>query len=304
LLAIPLGGCFVDRPCASRPNDPLCQNVDSGLPPSDAFAGGSDMGTACVPPCSGSNVCDTTSGLCVACLANTDCTTAAAAACDTTAHTCGACTTSQQCAHLTATPACHSGTCVQCNTNDDCDTTHACDTTMHRCVPSTPASKQVCDACLRDSECQTGQLCVPMTFHGAALGSFCQWKLDTTRTGMDCLNVRPFSDAVTATSVDGVTMTVCTLRSTTCDALAHVLMSCTAPTTPNMPEPACGANSDGFCQHQGNPTSGINQCTVGCATNTDCPCMDGTCAMQYKCMGGFCVLGQLCTWNSGNRTCT
>ena len=94
----------------------------------------------------------------------------------------------------------------------------------------TPASANLCEACVADAQCQTGQLCVPMTYRDPTVtgamaqtaGSYCLWRLDASGTGPrgSCLNTIPYSNAVDTTSADGVPTTVCSLTVSTCAAQA------------------------------------------------------------------------------------
>jgi hypothetical protein len=291
------GGCFVDRQCSTRPNDPFCQDfVDSARP--DGGGNVDAHTTSCIPPCAGAEVCDPSSGLCVGCLSDANCTDPTMAACAMDTQSCSMCAMTSQCAHLPSTPVCHSGTCVQCNTNDDCDATHGCNAS-HMCVPVVAGSGMLCHECLRDSECPSGQLCVPMSYSGAVVGTFCAWRQDATGTGGpmdDCRNVRPMVVATMATSTDGIGAMMCFFRVSTCASQANFLNACT-PGTATAVSPMCGPNMDGFCVH---PTA---ECTVGCSNNVDCPCTTGTCASQYTCGGGFCSLSSTCNWDASMHTC-
>ena len=88
--------------------------------------------------------CDATdaspsAGQCVACRANTECTSPGKAICDATSRTCRGCTADADCAG--GPPKCDvpSGSCVTCLTDADCGSGMACDTTSRACVarPST-----------------------------------------------------------------------------------------------------------------------------------------------------------------------
>lgn len=282
LSALPLG-------CGSSDN----QTADAGA----------DAPATCNPACTAPQVCNPSNAHCVACLDDTSCASATASACNVTTNSCEACTTNAQCTHLTGTPACSMGTCVQCGANSDCDSTHACDPATHTCVAITPAAKYACDSCLRDSECQTGQACVHTTrFSQPVPGTFCAWVVDTVNTGTDCTGVRPFVNPTAVTTADGTPVMVCQLVSSSCPAFRSFLNFCPTPST-TMSSPACSPNMDGFCV----PLSSTNQeCTIGCSNNIDCPCTDGSCVQQFKCMGiggGFCSPNMTCTWNASTKTC-
>lgn len=321
------------EPCSSRPTDPLCQDVDSGggddggvddtgvdAPMGDAHVpcggscngstphclatGGTEMCVGCTGDgdctTTGATHCEPTSHTCVGCVENATCTDVAASLCGAT-HECIGCSASPDCTHLTGTEVCDTGTntCVECLSNADCDATHGCDTTTNTCVTFTATSANPCEPCVRDAQCQTGQLCVAMTFHSAAVGSFCAWRQDAAGSGApngNCAMVAPYANGTAATSVDGVSTMFCELRVSTCPALADHLTAgssatgmCTGLTTGVSDDPDCGAPglADGFCRID---SSSNHFCTVECSTMSDCPCTGGTCAAHYPCSGGFCSL--------------
>jgi hypothetical protein len=189
------------------------------------------------------------------------------------------------------------GTCVQCNTNDDCDATHGCDPTMHACVAIVPGSKDVCQPCLRDSECHVGQLCAAISATHPATGNFCTWRVDPMVTGPTCLMVRPYVLPMMLTSVDGVSANMCLLRSSTCEALHEFAQTCATPST--TPSPMCGASMTGYCSHQG----ALTECTVLCANALDCPCADPACMTQYQCNSTLCNLTSTCTFDPPSGSC-
>jgi len=142
--------------------------------------------------------CEPTSGLCVACLQDSDCTTNARRRCEPSAHVCVACLNRPDCAQRqdcdTVTHRCLDacfdgddpcpaagfvcgedlGRCVECRTNANCAGSPGglvCDPPIGRCVTCSsnaqcPSSKPVCDR--RTGRCE---VCVASTTCGA--GSFC-----------------------------------------------------------------------------------------------------------------------------------
>src|SRR4030095_760807 len=124
-----------------------------------------------------SGVCDETSGKCVACLLNSDCS-GSTPICDTSTNTCVPCTGDPQCGGGVCDEP--NGTCVECVASSDCpgDTpvcqNHACE----GCTDDTQCAPGVCDetsgkcvACLLNSDCSgrtpicdtSTNTCVPCT---------------------------------------------------------------------------------------------------------------------------------------------
>jgi len=330
-VALSLTACLgSEQPCSSRPTDPMCNTVDGGpRPDGGGDGGGGDAHVACGGTCTGTMShclvsgtsetcvgcvaegdctgglhCDMTSHACVECTTMAQCTDVGMSRCDTTAHTCGACTVNGDCTHLTGTTVCDTaaGSCVQCSATDQTACTSGiCLTGTGTCAPMGGATS-TCGACTHDADCHAGQLCIPMTHSSTVVGNFCAWRLDAAGLGApggDCLaNARPYTRPTMVTSVDGVSTMVCTLRSTTCEALSNFLSACTPATAPAS-STMCGSHMDGFCVHEGSMTA----CTTECVTNEDCKCTGGSCANQYVCTSGFCDLSTQCTWNSGTRRC-
>jgi Cys-rich repeat protein len=109
---------------------------------------GSGGGMACTTSasCGRRGVCDTTAGVCVECLASTDCNNQV---CDVASHTCVDCLANKDCP--TATPSCSSGhTCGDmCTKSADCpNALPVCEVATHACVE-----------CLVDADCGAGGVC-------------------------------------------------------------------------------------------------------------------------------------------------
>jgi hypothetical protein len=134
-----------------------------------------------------------------------------------------------------------------------------------------------CSECVRDAECQTGMLCVPMRFGGQPVGQHCLWRQDAAAPGApngDCVTgARPFVQAELITSIDGMMTTVCGLRNSTCEAQDdYSSEDCEQLGMPN--DALCGREgvADGVCRAFG----AANLCTVFCRSDLDCPA-DATC---------------------------
>ncbi len=229
----------------------------------------------------GASVCDTSASECVECLASADCRAPGASVCDLASRACEPCDAAGECAHLPATSVCDlaASTCVECLSSSDCAPTEGCELALRTCRPFTPASAGPCSPCVRDAECGAGQLCVPMTYDdpttGAAdpvpAGNHCLWRQDAAGPGApggDCATIRPYVRGAAATSVDGTTATVCTLRVSTCESqAAFSMLDCM--TLDAAGDARCGQPGlhDGVCRMAG-PTT--NRCSVFCGSSDDC----------------------------------
>lgn len=201
--------------------------------------GAMSCGPGCVDP---TPICDTTSGTCVECVEDVNCSGA----------------------------KCLDGSCVECISNSDCgnpgDATPVCQPN-HTCGPAGKATADVCEPCVADSQCQSGQLCVMQTFGVVGdvedVGYFCAWRVDAPVPGPDgvCGNSTPYLEQINSvTSINGTTANVCTLGVTTCPALNDYGKSCEvsgqgdssvcgfAHSNENF---ATGANVDAYCVNIG-----------------------------------------------------
>jgi hypothetical protein len=123
--------------------------------------------------------CDTTAQQCVACLRQADCTGATASACN--AGVCKACTVDAECSNIAGKGVCDAGTCVQCTAaKESACSGNSCDPATKQCTSTLVGTKDLCEACLADSECIGGNQpdpdarCAPMKFMGTArAGGFC-----------------------------------------------------------------------------------------------------------------------------------
>lgn len=120
----------------------------------------------CVPGDAGANA-----GMCVGCLANSDCSaTAQAPICNLSTHACEACADSNACTTKDATkPVCVTtatatlmkGTCVGCLTNSDCSATPTkpiCNQSSNSCTPcgaDSDCSGMGIGICIKDGHCAT-----------------------------------------------------------------------------------------------------------------------------------------------------
>lgn len=322
-----LGGCPTTVRCgdAETFDGTRCVPFDGDSGMSDVPMDGAVGDVPCGGTCTSPEVCDTVSGdcvdcvededcdvgsrgaacvdnACVACDDNMDCTTVGASACGDD-NTCGGCGDDMDCMHLAATPACDvpTTTCVECNSNADCTTANeGCDLSTHTCEGYTPGDAALCEPCLADAHCMTGQVCAPTEFpvgSGTEVGNFCLWRLLAAAPGPDddCLTVPPYRRIDGVTTVDGEEVDVCSPQVSTCAALGD--FDGPACTERGEADDACGIDGldDGFC-----PATGGAVCTVGCTSFRDCPCtIEGDCSRQYDCTAGRCNSARSCDATSG-----
>ena len=113
-----------------------------------------------------------------------------------------------------------------------------------------------------------------MTFDTPArpVGNFCLWRQDAAGTGAPggaCSAVRPYVRAAAGTtSIEGVSATVCGLRSTTCPALNDFSMR-NCMTLDATGDALCGALGfdDGLCRML---DAAANRCRVECGSDDEC----------------------------------
>ena len=259
--------CTDDDARACAADTPVCDAPTHRCVPCNADA---DCAARAATP-----VCDAPRHACVACNADADCTSLTAPECDLAAHTCGPCTADTACAARPGATVCGGGACVECTSADrSACGPNVCDVTAHACSALPAGATGLCQTCVSDAQCRTGQLCVPMTFDTPArpVGSYCLWRLDASGAGApngDCFAVRPYVRALpAATSLDGVPATVCGLAVTTCPAM-NDFRTANCMTLDAAGDARCGAAgfADGVCRAAG-PTT--NLCTVECLSDLDC----------------------------------
>ena len=122
-------------------------------------------------------LCDA-DGLCVACVADSDCIDAGAAKCDPELKECVPCDGDRQCDNIDGFAgvlnACNDeGECVDCTPASEAETCpgeFSCDPATEQCTQTKVGSLDVCEECVADSECGENNLpsadyrCVPMFY--------------------------------------------------------------------------------------------------------------------------------------------
>ncbi len=280
--------------CVDTPTDPRCMDAgrdtgagpdsaaDSAVDASDADAGDSAVDAGpCGMECTGMTpMCNATTGMCVACLLDTDCTDAAAAKCGT-GGVCGSCDDSSQCGGISGTLVCapsggNTGQCVECTEAElsACSAGHPCNPNTNACSSFEAGMIGACGSCDTDTNCSVAESgCVELTFGGAARGGYC---LARAAAGGLC-PARPFTTKISRETLSGAASAdYCGIPEdlTTCDAvLAGNGGECTASMTP------------GDCAAEGALCETIdatpNQCTYPCARPLDC-------YSSLGCTAGFC----------------
>jgi len=215
----------------------------------------------------GKNVCS--AGACVACAAHSDCPLPDKAQCSAQSSSCTACTDDAQCAHIPGKNVCSAGACVQCTgTKAEACGAFVCDSMSKTCSTLTAGTADLCKPCVSDAHCKPGRLCVQEIVNGKMLGFACFWKKGDAQNSApaNCSpDGRPYARALNATSIDGVTADICTLKVSSCLALKQ-FGNDICKGTDDMT--TCGAvpGVDARCV---SAETGF-KCTMTCGGNEDC----------------------------------
>ena len=224
-------------------------------------------------------LCDKTAERCVACLQQSDCKLATASACN--AGTCAACTKDAECSNIAGKGVCNAGTCVQCTAAKEaaCNGT-SCNPALNQCTTTPVGTKDLCQACVADSECIGGTQadpdtrCVPMKFMGTARsGGFC-----LRRVAKTC--AAPYKiplDAVSLSSAPSETYCGINQDGTRCEAVLDLTTN--GGKCADGLDTSCGCTRDrngtcmqsglgGLCRMVGVDT---NRCTYVCGVPDECP---------------------------------
>jgi hypothetical protein len=262
------GGCTGDGDCASVNGKHACLVAEARCVECTSAA-------QCTTNPNGP-ACNTATNTCVQCVVDGDCHSPDASRCVN--NQCVACVNDaggSHCGHVlngsTVLGVCDTsgaaGVCVQCTgANRTACGANVCNSLTKVCSPFAVGSAGVCQDCVSDAHCAPTDRCVLETFAGTSLGYSCFH----VRQGATCPS--PYAQASTATTIDGQSETVCSLRSSTCSALNQMFTPCTG-------DAECGeANlDDGRCS--------TSMCSLPCTSGIDCPsgsptaCEDGVCLL-------------------------
>ncbi len=204
----------------------------------------------------------TADNACVECRGNGECSTAEASLCSA-ANECAPCAADADCSHLQDLGQCVAGTCRECTTdteNADCGGS-VCDPASFTCTNLPIGQTQQLQTCVSDTQCTTGNACIPLNYMGAPHGNYCMPIFDSNQ---GCS--RPYGAGdVPVTSVNGMAAVVCMIKDlTTPEAIGEYEDPCTPST----------ASTD--CPHPGQRCEPISQgggttaCTYRCGGNSDC----------------------------------
>jgi hypothetical protein len=230
--------------------------------------------------------CLTATQSCVGCISNAHCPSDVASRCDSTSHACVACESSADCNHISGRGVCAGQRCVQCTSTDasacvdGSGRVHVCDSTALECAPFERETAGLCQPCVSDAQCKPGLLCYAQQLDHVAVGHFCFRELPTatgSTTAPSCLTTvgRPYINIeVGVTSIDGKRADLCTLRTSSCLALAHfgdTLFDCSATDT-DAANAKCGSSAlnDGQCVPS-RVDANRHICTTTCISSEDCP---------------------------------
>jgi len=263
-------------------------------------------------------ICNATTGMCVACVQQTDC--AAGSYCSTTNQCLTGCMTDASCstgvdggAVLTCDPTTH--TCQGCALDTDCQPGTVCETATTQCVPGCTGEQ----ACATGRTCCNGQCldlqadtahcgacatpCTPPNGAGKCVDGMCA--IGTCNTGFQDCNKMPADGCEVATGTDTMNCGTC---ANVCPALANSTPACVGG--------ACGlgACAANFGNCDGNPANGCeantqtsppncggcgNACALANAVNG---CAAGSCTIA-SCNPGFAdcdkAAGDGCEVNTG-----
>jgi hypothetical protein len=221
--------------------------------------------------CAGSTPqCDISAQTCVECLQSSDCGDPLKARCD--AEACKACTSDADCTRLTATPVCDEGrgACVECTADTEASQcgAKACKRATGTCTLVDRGARTACGECEADSECVTGAKCVLAPFGATTLGPYCFFDRTTNSGCADTVvAVRPYSQSLALTSIDGAMASYCLPPSTTtCPGIKDAILQSPCATDATV----CGEPGleDAVCPGSG---SAAGHCTYGCQHDYDCP---------------------------------
>jgi hypothetical protein len=172
------------------------------------------------------------------------------------------------------------GECVQCTGKDytscgmDMGTPLVCDTLKRTCATNKEHAADLCKTCVSDANCKLGEACVLEKYDGVDVGYFCFWKQGDTANGApsDCFTEgKPYSDVqANATSVDGATVDICSLRSSSCVAVSQFSSkNCKPAASPDNNLCGAAAPKDAKCDQVGSTAN--YRCTMTCLSDEDCP---------------------------------
>ena len=210
--------------------------------------------TGSTPICS---MAGASTGTCVVCAANKDCS-GKTPVCDATTSTCTACKKNTDCAMgVCATGAADPslGACVQCQATTDCTAPSVCDATKDTCVacvtnatcsnpkPVCNAATETCGACAKDADCTGNANGTVCETQGALTGGCVVCSSGNTAA---CTGATPACDDGTGTCVQCAKDTDCTTaQDPSCNTVTHTCGPAQAQVDAGVGDDAGGTGTDG-----------------------------------------------------------
>jgi hypothetical protein len=197
----------------------------------------------------------------VECRGNAECLDAQASLCSAQ-NECAPCADDADCSHLQDLGQCVAGTCRECTTESeatDC-AGNVCDPTTYACTNLPIGNTGQLQTCVSDTQCATGNACIPLNYMGAPHGNYCMpiYVMDSGPCP------KPYgADRRSRTSVNGVEHDVCMIieANTTPEAINAYSAICTD-------DDDCPGNA-GICRLL-NMQATTNACTYACDGPRDC----------------------------------
>ena len=268
------GVCDTDNTCVECLSNTDCPGevCDTSIKECVACLGDTD--------CTGTNQCrinatDSTQNACVTCVNNDGCQSPSASVCNSAANSCGVCQQITDCNHLAATYNYCDGGCIQCygiSEQTDCGTTF-CDLSTNMCSTTTFGTAPDRSSCTSSDQCTAGSRCVPLTYQGAMLGTYC---MPLTSMNSPLCSGPYGAGRKTKTTVEGHSVLVCMIdeERTTPEAIVEASF-----------QNACTLSGD-TCQDKASQCVlkdvSNRMCTYPCLNNTHCDANDG---LACKCPG-------------------
>jgi hypothetical protein len=204
---------------------------------------------------------NTQDNACVECRENAECLDAQASLCSA-ANECAPCAVDADCSHLQDLGQCVAGTCRECTTeteNADCGG-NVCDPSTLACTNLPIGNTAQLQTCVSDTQCATGNACIPLNYMGAPHGNYCM-PIYVIGTG-SC--PKPYgADAQNKTSINGVQQDICMINeaNSTPEAVNAYFTEC-------MDDDDC-PGAAGICRLF-NELTQTNRCTYLCGGDADC----------------------------------
>lgn len=204
-----------------------------------------------------SGLCAASTKRCVECKESIHCPLPEAARC--ASNQCVPCVSGIACSHLSGTPACNEGACVECTPGTEegsCGGT-SCNPETFECTETPLRSRDTCQACITDSECETGDWCVALVYGDDTGGNYCLTKVPPPPDECEPPYSELLADAPTVSGAGPFDFCSFDPSVTSCEAILGLKNDADCP-------------CEGFgalCRTVG---SRPNKCTYACSTAAEC----------------------------------